>query len=514
MEVRLRRQQQRGDELHAPNGVGGPFGTFNFLTDQNFDPADPFTYPTRFRIRLGDMFFKVDDWRINGYVADKWQATDKLTLNLGLRYDYSDIVPDSKDAIAPRLGVAYATSDKMVFRGGVGKFYEPARNQFMYQVLSSSVIGSAYTFDTGNDRSATSGSAAGASLLESGGRWRRDARRSAPPVGPCWWTCATRTRPVRCSTTSPCSAGTRCWGTCGPGVRAWSVRSCRTSPSRSITSATSGTIKRAPSTSTKGRSGANGSVTRLGVNVFDPTGTLIPEAARGVNFRRVLQYQTLDAFNTDYHGLEVGVVKRMANRWSGRASYSLSRGRDVNVITGNANTVWDRRVNDDYGVTSGLNPRADFGLSNLANRHAFTAGGNWDVGHGLGIGSTFVYYTGNPVNELVGDDMNNDLDDFDRPIKGRDDKTIPILSEVDANGYAIHNSMPGYSDYLALNLRVQDELRLGAAARKLGVYWELYNATNRNNFGNPENKRNTAQFNTLIIGGAPRTMQLGLRYSF
>ena len=40
------------------------------------------------------MFFKVDDWRINGYVADKWQATDKLTLNLGLRYDYSDIVPD------------------------------------------------------------------------------------------------------------------------------------------------------------------------------------------------------------------------------------------------------------------------------------------------------------------------------------------------------------------------------------------------------------------------------------
>ena len=165
-------------------------------------------------------------------------------------------------------------------------------------------------------------------------------------------------------------------------------------------------------------------------------------------------------------------------------------------------------------MTSGLNPRADFGLSNLANRHAFTAGGNWDVGHGVGIGSTFVYYTGNPMNELLGDDVNNDLDDFDRPIKGRDDKTIPILSEVDANGYAIHNSMPGYSDYLALNLRVQYELRLGAAARKLGVYWELYNVTNRNNFGNPENKRNAPAFNTLIIGGAPRTMQLGLRYSF
>ena len=186
VEVRRRRQQQRGDDLHGARRGGGPFGQFNFLTDRNFDPADPFTYPTRFRIRVGDMFFKVDDWRTNFYVADKWQATDKLTLNLGLRYDYSNIVPDSKDALAPRLGVAYATSDKMVFRGGVGKFYEPARNQFMYQVLSSSVIGSAYTFDTGTDRSATRGQCAGASLLESDGRRRRargDQPRLPGPAG-------------------------------------------------------------------------------------------------------------------------------------------------------------------------------------------------------------------------------------------------------------------------------------------------------------------------------------------
>ena len=110
--------------------------------------------------------------------------------------------------------------------------------------------------------------------------------------------------------------------------------------------------------------------------------------------------------------------------------------------------------------------------------------------------------------------MDNDLDDFDRPIKGRDDAELPILSEVDANGYAIHNSMPGHSDYMALNLRVQYEIPLGAAARRLGIYWELYNATNRTNFGNPDNERNSDAFNTLFIGGSPRTMQLGLRFSF
>ncbi len=74
--------------------------------------------------------------------------------------------------------------------------------------------------------------------------------------------------------------------------------------------------------------------------------------------------------------------------------------------------------------------------------------------------------------------------------------------------------MPGYSDYLALNLRVQLRLRLrrrGEQARRL---LGAVQRSESQRFRQPENKRNTAQFNTLIIGGAPRTMQLGLRYSF
>jgi hypothetical protein len=65
-----------------------------------------------------------------------------------------------------------------------------------------------------------------------------------------------------------------------------------------------------------------------------------------------------------------------------------------------------------------------------------------------------------------------------------------------------------------LNLRVQYAVPLGAMTRNLGVYWELYNLTNRNNFGNPFNERASSQFNTLTSVGAPRTMQLGLRYEF
>ena len=502
-----------GTTFVAPAGVGGPFGQFNFLTDRNFDAADPFSYPSRFRIRLGDPFFDVEDWRTNFYVADKWRATDKLTLNLGVRYDYSDIVPETKDAFAPRIGVAYAVNDGMVFRGGIGKFYEPARNEFMYDVLGNAVSSTAYSFDTGTDRSSQSGRLPAHACLNPVGDGQGRAEIS-PACRAFLVDLRNRNAAGQVYNDVITLAGTPRLGY----LWSWSVGMERQIiPNVALAVDYVGNVGHNQTGKidiNEGPVGANGEVTWQGVNVFDPDGSRIPAAARGVNFRRVLEYQTLDAFNSDYHSLEMGVVKRFANRWSGRVSYTLARARDVNVMTGNAYAIWGRRVNNDYGVTSGLDPRADFGLANGNNHHGFTAGGNWDGWRGLGIGATFVYYTGNPVNELVGDDVNNDLDDFDRPIRGRDDGEMPILSELDANGYAIHNTMPGYSDYLALNLRMQYELPLGAMARRLGFYWELYNLTNRNNFANPQNDRSSDLFGQLDTVGAPRTMQFGIRYTF
>ena len=51
-------------------------------------------------------------------------------------------------------------------------------------------------------------------------------------------------------------------------------------------------------------------------------------------------------------------------------------------------------------------------------------------------------------------------------------------------------------------------------ARRLGLYLELYNLTNRNNFGNPFNERSSDLFNELDSVGSPRTTQFGIRYTF
>lgn len=69
------------------------------------------------------------------YVQDDWRMTEKLTLNLGARYDltwnsfaqYGEFVPfmekgrpQDADNIQPRVGFAYQWDDRTVIRGGGG----------------------------------------------------------------------------------------------------------------------------------------------------------------------------------------------------------------------------------------------------------------------------------------------------------------------------------------------------------------------------------------------------------
>ena len=65
------------------------------------------------------------DRRYYFFGEDKWRVNNKLTFNLGLRYDNQKATPDSKLNFAPRAGFAYdlTGSGRTVVRGGIGKFY-------------------------------------------------------------------------------------------------------------------------------------------------------------------------------------------------------------------------------------------------------------------------------------------------------------------------------------------------------------------------------------------------------
>ena len=108
-------------------------------------------------------------FQYGGFIQDNWRVTDKLTLNLGLRYDLSlsrteryhrmqyldpDVasplqvpgLPNLRGGMVfasaedrtvtgtdyndfgPRFGFAYRFTEKTVLRGGYGVFYTPPRN--------------------------------------------------------------------------------------------------------------------------------------------------------------------------------------------------------------------------------------------------------------------------------------------------------------------------------------------------------------------------------------------------
>lgn len=478
-------------------------GTFQFRGDAPYNPADPTTHPFQFDVTVGppsDYGYAVvsKDQRRYAFIEDKWSLTGNVTLNLGLRWDNHAQTPNHNDAIAPRAGLAWDVGGRgrTVVRGGVGKFYaylpvvhDLTLQQSGVQTLFPSISINAASPnanlvlipDVINDTAGNPGVA----RLSPAGQAELNRLRDAVIAGTGF------NRNPRID--SPDRKMPHMWS--------WSA-----GVSQDLFGQVALSVDYVANASRDqlGVIDINEPVNgvRPGPAVFDPTGTLVPAEARGVSFQRVLQSQTSAVFDGDYKSMQVSLVKRMSNRWSGRLAYTLQRSNFVGTGNPDARRVW---LDND--------PRADYGEFNSNRQNVLAASGTWNPWRSLTFATVVSAISGAPINETVGRDVNGDLDNNDRPIAGVDDLVRPIVSELDGQGRAVPFGIRGPGSFL-VDLSVRYQLPLGGRLDSLDFFFDLFNVLNRLNEVAPTGNRSSPNFLIATSAQFPLQSQLGIRLRF
>jgi hypothetical protein len=241
---------------------------------------------------------------------------------------------------------------------------------------------------------------------------------------------------------------------------------------------------------------------RPGPAVFDPNGELIPPEARNVSYQRVLQTQTLDAFDGDYKSLQVSFLKRLSNRWSVRAAYTVQQSHYVGLGNPDARRMW---LDNDV--------RADYGRFTSDRRQVLALSGSYNPWRALTVAGVLSAISGAPINETVGSDVNRDNDNNDRPIKGVDDLVRPIRSEVDSQGRAVINGIDGPGSLL-FDVSFRYQVPMPRGLDSLDLFYDVFNLFNRTNLVAPTGNRSSASFMVPTAAQFPRQMQFGVRLRF
>lgn len=149
---------------------GGEYRTiaskFQFLgsTEITYNSINDFidNRPAQVAINQDSPVFTPQQWYAIGFVQDSWRLNDRLTLELGLRYDYYSVVKEKdnlarpffveenafgnvedgfydadKNNFSPRFSLAYQLNEKTALRGGFGLFYGPGQFEDRIQPIEN-----------------------------------------------------------------------------------------------------------------------------------------------------------------------------------------------------------------------------------------------------------------------------------------------------------------------------------------------------------------------------------------
>jgi hypothetical protein len=483
-------------------------GTFQFNSDLPYNPANPATFPFQFDVLVGPLgdesfAFNAYDRRTSFFVEDKFRASSKLTLNLGARYDDQRITPGGRHNFAPRVGFAWDVqgNSKTVVRGGIGKFY-------LYMPISgplnaaAAAVRTAYPSITITSATDTCGCVLRPDVI-------RDSQGNlgVAVLSPAAQAFLNNLRAQALAGTT-FNRNPRLLDPDRKLAYQWAYSfgfSRELGRNAAVTLDFVGNISRDQTGEIDINAPRTGALrgTRPGVNVFDPNGEYITGSARNTSFQRVRLLTSDSALDGDYKSLQAAFVKRMANRWSGRLSYTLQKANYVGLGNPDARTVW---INTDI--------EADYGRFASNRTHVLAMSGTLNLAKNLNLSAVLSAISGAPINETVGTDFNGDNNNNDRPIRGVSEEGRAIVSEVDGQGRAVINGLDGPGSFL-IDASLRYSIPLGSNSRRsLDLFYDMFNVLNRENLVAPSGNRRSALFMVPTAAQFPRQMQFGARIRF
>lgn len=330
-----------------------------------------------FQQQLGVQDLRYGQTRAALFFQDDWRATSRLTLNLGLRYDYQSVIDDYNN-FGPRAGFAYDVQGNgdTVVRGGVGIYYD----QPFFHGLTQRYLQNAPSPIRGNvTLDAVQAAALFPNSLDPRAPFPVDVRRSLFLQG------EDITNPY----TTQFSFGVQ--------RRLFRdfVASADYVHNYSSSLLTTFNIN-APSAFPRTEPGQTRSQTAA--DATRPFNTYAGALVRDV-------LVSTNAGEAEYDALVVALSRRFANRFGFHASYVLSSAKDT--------------VTDDH---LGANPNewsdvidGEFALSDFNQRHRFVTYGAVELPADSQLTMTATVASGIRVNPLTGVDNNGDTRAFDRP---------------------------------------------------------------------------------------------------
>ncbi|MBI2187000.1 MAG: TonB-dependent receptor, partial [Acidobacteria bacterium] len=434
----------------------------------------------RYLLGIGTFPVEYNHKKSAAWAQDDWQISNRLTLNLGVRYDLSTNAfansaevlpwvqgdrPDDTDNVQPRLGFAYRLDDRTVVRGGTGHYYQdPLTVDTFWTLSATQIVVLAVENDGRPDFAANPFNGPRPTFTEAQARFcsvnnvpgcliRDVTELVAPPeymdLSRNWQTSIGINRQF--GETMAIEADyvyTR---------GKWEKQII---PNANLTYDPA--------------SGANFPFQDVSRRAFPEWGvvSMIPHTGR-----------------SRYHGLQTSFTKRLSNRWQASATYTLSRLKDADPQPFSGLAPVPFPVAPDLGN--------DFTLAESDQRHRAVLSGIWQVGYGLQVSAIHIWGSGLRDETTFGGDIRNL--GAAGSARLRPDGTI-----VPRNGFV-------QPDAYRTDIRLQQRIPLGGRVSIDGIA-EVFNVFNSANW-TIETEESNRQFGQRVAG-ENRTAQFGFRLTF